>query len=107
MADIQAHLGELKQLGVSVIALSVDPLDKARETAEQFHLEFTLAWGLQVPKDAETIGAWWDDQRRIIQPSDFILDGSGRVLSATYSTGPIGRVKADDVLLYLGAQRKK
>ncbi len=34
----------------------------------------------------------------MIQPSEFIFSNSGKVVSATYSTGPIGRLNADDVL---------
>lgn len=42
-----------------------------------------------------------DDKRPMIQPSEFILSNSGKVVSATYSTGPIGRLNADDVLRLL------
>ena len=34
----------------------------------------------------------------MIQPSEFLLGEGGRILSATYSSGPIGRVKAEDAL---------
>jgi peroxiredoxin len=110
LADFQAKMPELKELDISVIALSVDPLDKAREVAEQSHLEFPLAYGLKVPDDAERIGAWWDDKRPMIQPSEFILSGSRKVFSATYSTGPIGRLKAEDAITlvrFINSQRKQ
>ncbi len=38
------------------------------------------------------------DRRTIIQPSEFVLNGNGKVLSGTYSTGPVGRMDADDAL---------
>ena len=102
MADFRAR-------EISLMALSVDPLDKAREVVEQSKLEFSLAYGLKVPEDAERVGAWWDEKRPMIQPSEFILGRSRKVLSATYSTGPIGRLKAEDVLTllqYFDSQRK-
>jgi peroxiredoxin len=102
-------MDELKALDASVIALSVDPLDKARELVEQNHLEFPMAWGLKVPDDAQRVGAWWDEKRPMIQPSEFILSASHKVFSATYTTGPIGRLRADDVvslLRFIGAQKK-
>ena len=34
----------------------------------------------------------------MIQPSEFLIGRDGKVLSATYSTGPIGRLRAEDVL---------
>jgi peroxiredoxin len=104
-------MAELKELDISVMGLSVDPLDKAREVVEQSKLEFPLAYGLKVPADAERIGAWWveDDKRPMIQPSEFVLSGSRKVASATYSTGPIGRLRVDDVITlvrFLGSQKK-
>ena len=66
----------------------------------QAELSFPVAHG--VTRDvADAIGAWWDTRRDFIQPSEFILDSSGRVLSATYSTGPVGRLDAKDALSLL------
>jgi hypothetical protein len=45
----------------------------------------------------------------MIQPSEFILGGSRKIVSATYSTGPIGRLRADDTLAllrFLSSQKK-
>lgn len=109
MADYQAKLAEFKTRDISVIALSVDPVEKAREVVQESKLEFPVAYGLKVPEDAERVGAWWDDKRPMVQPSEFILSRSGKVVSATYSTGPIGRLNADDVvrlLQIIDSQRK-
>jgi len=73
-------------------------LEKAGETVEQMKLEFPLVWGLKLPADADRIGAWRDDKRPMIQPSEFLIGRDGKILSATYSTGPIGRLRAEDVL---------
>ena len=101
MADYQSKFSELREMDVSVVALSVDPLEKARETTAQDHLEFPIAYGLKVPEDAERVGAWWDAKRPMIQPSEFILGGSRKIVSATYSTGPIGRLRAEDTITLL------
>ncbi len=109
MADYQANWQTFKQRDISVAAFSVDSVDKAREVAEQSKLEFPLAYGLKVPDDAQRVGAWWDEKRPMIQPAEFILSRSGKVLSATYSTGPVGRLRAEDVLTllqYFDSQRK-
>ena len=101
---------ELKELDISVTALSVDPLDKARELVEQNRLEYPLAYGLKVPEDAERVGAWWDQKRPMIQPSEFILSGSRKIFSATYTTGPIGRLRAEDVITlvrFISSQKKQ
>jgi len=64
-------------------------------------LSFPIAYG--VTRDqAETIGSWWEDRRSIAQPSEFILGEGGKVLSATYSTGPVGRLMPEDALKLIG-----
>ena len=35
---------------------------------------FPFAYGM-TRADADRIGAWWEDRRGIVQPSEFILDG--------------------------------
>lgn len=81
-----------------MLACSTDPLEKARETVEKLGLAFPVGYGLRVPADAERIGAAWEAERQIIQPSEFLLDAKGRVLHSTYSSGPVGRIKASDLL---------
>jgi len=89
---------KLKALGARIIAASVDPEDKAAEVAAD--LSYPVAHG--VTRDqARMLDSWWEDRRSIIQPSEFILDGTGKVLGATYSSGPVGRMAADEVLRYL------
>lgn len=106
MAGYEAQKAAFEELGVTVYAAAVDDEEKTREVAKD--LSFPVAHGVS-REDADRIGAWWDGRRNYIQPSEFLLDGGGRVLSATYSTGPIGRLDADDVLSLvkiLNARRK-
>lgn len=95
MAGFSKLVPELDALGIKVIAASTDPLDKAKEVAAE--LDFPVAYGV-TREMAERIGAWWEDRRGIIQPSEFLVDAAGKVRSATYSSGPIGRVDAADVV---------
>ncbi len=95
MAGFQDKLAELGEAGISVYAAAVDPPDKTKEVQEG--LDFPIAHGV-TREDADAVGAWWDARREFIQPSEFILDAGGRVLSATYSSGPVGRLDAGDAL---------
>jgi peroxiredoxin len=60
-------------------------------------LPFPVAYGV-TREQADALGAWWEERRGIIQPSEFVLDAQGKVRSSTYSSGPIGRVDAADVV---------
>ena len=85
----------LRDLDVSVIAASVDPEDKAAEVAAG--LSYPVAYGV-THEDADAIGAWWEPNRGIIQPTEFLLDSDHKVITATYSAGPIGRMNAPDLV---------
>lgn len=79
-----------------MIAASVDDEGKAGEIAAD--LSFPVAHGV-TREDAEKLGAWWGAAHGgIIQPSEFIVDGDGKVVDSTYSSGPIGRIDAADVV---------
>lgn len=109
MVGLQKLLGELATQGVAPIAASVDPEDKTREMAAANGITFPLAHGV-TRADADRIGAWWDSNRNCIQPAEFIVGADGKVVSATYSSGPIGRVEAADIVQmvkFLEARRAK
>ena len=101
MADFQSHVEAFKTENVDVVALSVDPLDKAKETVEKLQLTFPVAYGLEVPRDAEKVGAFWEERRKIIHATNFILDSDKKVVDACYSIGPIGRIVAVDALSHI------
>ena len=101
MADYQTHLRYFQEEDTGILALSVDPLEKARETVDQLGLAFPVAYGLKVPQDAERIGAFWEERRGIFHATNFILDQDRKVVHASYSTGPLGRITARDSLSIL------
>ena len=83
-----------------VIAASVDGEDKAKEIAA--NLPFPVAFGV-TPAEAEELGSWWEERRGIVQPSEFIVDTAGTILHASYSSGPLARTSADDVIRFAGS----
>lgn len=95
MAAFEKARPELEALGIKVVAASVDPLDKSAEVAAE--LSYPLGYGL-TRAIADRIGAWWEERRGIIQPSEFLVDAAGTVRASTYSSGPIGRVEPGDVI---------
>ena len=47
---------------------------------------------------ADLTGAYLNDDPRYLQSTGFVLDPEGRVLTAVYSSGAIGRLMPDDVI---------
>jgi hypothetical protein len=66
-----------------------------------------VAYGLEAPRDAEKIGAFWDERRKIIHATDFVLDADKKVVDASYSIGPIGRITAADALSHIQFFKKR
>ncbi len=90
-----------------MVAASVDPIDKAKEIAAG--LSFPVGYGV-TRAQADQLGSWWEERRGIVQPSEFLVGANGKILQASYSTGPIGRIEAMDVVRvidFMEAQAKK
>ena len=95
MVGFAERSAELKALGASVVAASVDPLDKAKEVADE--VNFPVGYG--VTRDiANTLGSWWEERRQIIQPSEFLLGAENKVMASSYSDGPVARFLAEDAV---------
>jgi len=68
-----------------------------------------VAYGV-TRQQADALGAWWDDRRDFIQPTEFMLTRKGKVMFSTYSNAPVGRLDPAETLTlikFLNAQRSK
>ncbi len=85
-------------------------MDNQEKTAEvAADLGFPVAFGM-TRADGDAIGAWWEERRDHIQPSEFILSKSGKVIASTYSNSPVGRMDPAETLTlitFMNAQRAK
>ena len=90
-----------------IVAGTVDTEEETKEVAEP--LNFPVAYGMS-RADGDTIGAWWEERRDHIQPSEFVLSKSGKVMWSTYSNSPVGRMDPEETLTlikFLNARRKQ
>ena len=97
---------EFAAVGVSIFAGTVDSQEQTAEVAAD--LSFPVAYGM-TRADGDTVGAWWDERRDHIQPSEFWLTGEGRVLGSMYSNLPIGRMDSKETLTliqFIDSRRK-
>jgi peroxiredoxin len=95
LAAFEKARPDLEALGIKVVAASVDPLDKAKEVAAE--LSYPVGYGVTRAM-ADRLGAWWEERRSILQPSEFVVGADGKVRVSTYSSGPIGRMDPADVI---------
>ena len=95
MVGFAENKAELDNLGISVVAASIDTEDKSKEVADE--VNFPVGEGVS-REIAEALGSWWEDRRSIIQPSEFILGPDNKVMASSYADGPLGRMQADDMV---------
>jgi peroxiredoxin len=95
LVGFENEINTFKELDIKIFAASVDPEDKAQEVAND--VSFPVGFGAG-EEHRDLLGSWWEDRRGLIQPSEFIIDNSGKVITSSYSSGPIGRFEAQDVI---------
>ncbi len=97
MAAFEAHKDTFANLGVKIIAASVDTGDDSKVVADE--VSFPVAEGV-TRAQAEQLGSWYGDARHpeMIQPSEFMLKQDGTVQMSSYSSGPLARMDAEDVI---------
>ncbi|MGI9613998.1 MAG: hypothetical protein ACR2QO_13905 [Acidimicrobiales bacterium] len=100
MVDFDTNAGLLMQLGVQVIAGSVDPLDEVQRLNDGLRLRYVQLVGeLDGPAVAEATGAAIQTgDRTFLHATGFLLDPSGAIVNSVYSSGPIGRFTANDIM---------
>lgn len=86
---------EFDEHGAAIIAASVDSREDTAEVAKE--LPFPVCYGVS-REQGDRLGAWWEERRDHIQPSEFLLNHKGRVLGSTYSSAPIGRMDPQETL---------
>lgn len=87
----------LRAIGVEVVALSVDDETTSAALIDKLRLNFPIGFGAKADEIAAATGAYVADGSAYLQSTGFVLDKSGRILTAVYSSGAIGRLVPDDV----------
>lgn len=98
LAGFQRASGKLAETGIKVVALSVDDEATTIGTIEKHKLSFPVGHSADADKVAAITGAYTNETPRYLQTTGFLLDPDGRILNAVYSSGPIGRLVAEDVI---------
>lgn len=91
----------LTELGIKVVALSVDDESTTADLVAKHHLAFPVGHSVDARKVAEATGAFVNEDPLFLQSTGFVLDPEGRVLVSVYSSGAIGRLVPEDVIGFI------
>lgn len=95
MAGFEFWKAQIARAGAKVVAVSVDPIDKAKAVAAG--VSYPVGFGA-TREMADAIGAWWEGKRNFMQPAEFLINAQGEVMGSSYSAGPLGRIEPMDVV---------
>lgn len=101
MIDFQRSLEQLHEIGAEVVALSVDPIEKAQETVEKYNLTFPVLYSLDAHEIAQKIGANVNETPLFLQATGFVLQPDGKIAVSVYSSAAIGRLVAADTIKFI------
>jgi peroxiredoxin len=87
----------LADVGVQVVALSVDDEAATAGLIAKHSLTFPVGFGADVRAIAGLTGAFVNPDPVYLQSTGFVLDQAGKVVVSVYSSGAIGRLVPDDV----------
>jgi alkyl hydroperoxide reductase subunit AhpC len=98
LADFQSSYKEFESEGITIVAASVDSVEKTKETVQKGGITFAVGYGLVAEEVSKTTGAYYEPAKKFLHATGFIIRPDNRVSVACYSTGPVGRFTAKDVL---------
>ena len=92
---------QLDEMGIRVVALSVDDAETTRTTLEKRRISFPLGYGADAAALAELTGAYLSKDGSYLESTGFVLDPDGRLITSVYSSNAIGRLLPEDVVGFI------
>ena len=88
----------LAELGIQMVALSVDDEATTATLVDKLGLTFPVGHSADARAVAELTGAFVNAEPLHLQSTGFVLDPEGKVVVSVYSSGAIGRLVPEDVV---------
>ncbi len=99
MVDFAVHGLPLKGIGVKVAAASVDPVENVAALKAGLQVGYPMYAEVDAHAIAAATGAFVNTlDKTHLHATAFLIDPEGLVVNAVYSTGPIGRFTASEVI---------
>ena len=98
----------LTEIGIKIVALSVDDRTASEALVDKLHLSFPVGFGANAAAVAAATGAYLAEDAAYLQSTGFVLDQRGKIVTAVYSSEALGRLVPDDVagfVKYVDAHR--
>jgi peroxiredoxin len=87
----------LQEIGIRVVALSVDDEATSCAFVDKHGIRFPVGHSADADQIGAAVGAYVNQSPKHFHTTGFILDPTGKVITAVYSSGAIGRLVPEDV----------
>lgn len=71
------------------------------------NLAYPIGYGMNAEDISQITGAYYEGEKKYIQPTNFLIRPDKTIEVACYSSGPIGRFVAKDVLALVKFYKRK
>ena len=96
------------ELGIKVAGGSVDSLEKVQTLRSGLHVGFPMWAELDAPTvSADTGAAYQEGDKVFLHGTGWLINPAGEIVQSLYSTGPIGRFTASDIIRKVLFEQKK
>lgn len=108
MVDFAVHAGPFIDADIKVIAASVDSVENVQNLKEGLRVGFPMFAEVDAAAVAEATGAFMQTgDRTFLHATGFLITPEGKVGTAVYATGPIGRLNPTEVLRTVSFVRRR
>jgi hypothetical protein len=99
LVGYERKMDALRDLGVGVVAGSVDGREDAADLVDRLSLSFPVLWGLDPRQIRDRYGAYVHDDGDdvYLQPLNVVLRGE-EIRLVSYSSSPLARLQADELV---------
>jgi peroxiredoxin len=104
LAQLDELAGEFHALGVDVVTVSGDPIEKAQAMIDETKVKFPVGWGLTVDQ-MNTLGLYVSDPRSpqetdrpFAEPGLFVVNAEGNIQLVDISNAPFARPDLQSLL---------
>lgn len=97
---------EIADAGLSIVAISAGPEEKARALRDRHDLWFPIAYGAPLAL-AEELGTYADREHGFFQPAFFLLDPERRIRHISLQSGGAARPAIEELVALVSAASRR
>lgn len=72
--------------------------ETSRKLVRKLGLKFPYAYGLDVEEHSKALGCYYEPKDMYLHATGFVLDDDKKINISAYSSGVLGRIRADNAL---------